>query len=155
MMHMVERSSFINTASPATLLSFANSVSTINKRYVDHLRGDNILRDKSYGFRSASSTADILSVITRRINKECNGCFIMKVSDLDNPKDFSRFAAQTTSLLDERSPLSSPFQQVVPCGSLLLSILLKPTRWMSALPSFAFSFCFIWYTYLEIFSDYL
>lgn len=101
------------------LVSLANSVSLINKRFVDHLTGNNILSGKYYGFRSATSTAEVPSVIKQRIDKVFNDCCIVEVSDLDIWKDFERFAAQTLtpSFLDELSPLSTPLQEVVPWGS--------------------------------------
>lgn len=75
------------TAHTASLYRQANFLSVIskhseaiiNKKVVDHLSRNNFLRDKPYRFRSAQSTADILTAITHRIMVALDNKYISRI----------------------------------------------------------------------------
>lgn len=50
----------------------------INKKVVENLNRNNLLSNKQYGFCSARSTANVLTVITHRISEIAENKFIMR-----------------------------------------------------------------------------
>ncbi|MEL7340328.1 MAG: reverse transcriptase family protein, partial [Bacteroidota bacterium] len=77
---------------PISLLSVISKLfeSVINKRILDHLNRNNLLSDVQYGFRSARSTADVLTVITHRISEAMAMGNHSRVIALDISKAFDK-----------------------------------------------------------------
>ena len=62
----------------------------MNRRVLNHLDKNNLLSDVQYGFRSARSTADVLTVITHRISKTLASGQLCRVTALDISKAFDK-----------------------------------------------------------------
>ena len=62
----------------AQLFPFVESIDSIavmNRRILGHLTKNNLLSDSQYGFRSARSTADALTVFTHRVSQALHDNF--------------------------------------------------------------------------------
>ena len=77
---------------PITLLSVVSKVfeRLINDRLVLHLEKAGVFSDFQYGFRSARSTADLLTVLTERIARSLNSSGATRAISLDISKAFDR-----------------------------------------------------------------
>lgn len=62
----------------------------INNRLVQHLEATNLFSDYQYGFRSARSTADLLTVITERVYRSLDKCGGAQAVALDISKAFDK-----------------------------------------------------------------
>ena len=77
---------------PISLLSVVSKVfeRLINDRLVLHLEKAGVFSDFQYGFRSARSTADLLTVLTERIARSLNSSGATRAISLDISKAFDR-----------------------------------------------------------------
>ena len=77
---------------PVSLLSVVSKVfeKLVNNRIVDHLEKCGIFSDFQYGFRSSSSTAALLTVVSDRIARAFNGSGATQTVTLDISKSFDR-----------------------------------------------------------------
>ena len=77
---------------PVSLLSVVSKVfeKLVNNRIVDHLEKCGIFSDFQYGFRSSSSTAALLTVVSDRIARAFNGSGATQAVTLDISKSFDR-----------------------------------------------------------------
>ena len=77
---------------PISLLSIMSKLleAVINHRVTKHLSTHNLLSDFQYGFRSARSTADVLTVITHRISQALDKGFGARAIALDISKAFDK-----------------------------------------------------------------
>ena len=59
---------------PVNLLSVVSKVfdKLVNNRIFDHLKKCGLFSDFQYGFRSSQSTADLLTVVSDRVARDCN-----------------------------------------------------------------------------------
>ena len=62
----------------------------VNNRIVHHLEKCGIFSDFQYGFRSSRSTADLLTVVSDRIDRAFNGSGATRAVALDMFKAFDR-----------------------------------------------------------------
>lgn len=62
------------------------SISKINNKVIEKLKKNNLLNGNHYGFSSAWSTADVLTVIIPEISKALDSKFITKTIALDISK---------------------------------------------------------------------
>ena len=61
-----------------------------NNKIVDHLEKCGLFSDFQYGFRSSSSTADLLTVLSDRTARVFNRCRATRAVALDISKAFDR-----------------------------------------------------------------
>ena len=77
---------------PISLLSVVSKLfeAVINQRLIKHLSDNELLSDVQYGFRSARSTADVLTVISHRISQALDNGFESRAIALDISKAFDK-----------------------------------------------------------------
>ena len=77
---------------PVSLLSVVSKVfeKLVNNRIVDHLQKSGLLSDFQYGFRSSPSTADLLTVVSDRIDRAFNRSGTTRAVTLDIFKAFDK-----------------------------------------------------------------
>ena len=77
---------------PISLLCIISKIfeSVLNRHVIKYLSKNNLLSDVQYGFRSARSTADVLTVITHRISEALDSSFDGRVIALDISKAFDQ-----------------------------------------------------------------
>ena len=77
---------------PISLLSVISKLfeAVMNRRILGHLTKNNLLSDSQYGFRSARSTADALTVITHRVSQALHDNLHARAVALDISKAFDK-----------------------------------------------------------------
>ena len=77
---------------PISLLSVISKIfeSILNRHILNHLSKNNLLVDVQYGFRSARSTADVLTVISHRISEALDSTYDARAIALDISKAFDQ-----------------------------------------------------------------
>ena len=77
---------------PFILFSGVNKVfeTLVNNRIIDHLEKCGSFSDVQHGFRSSRATADLLTVVSGRVDRAFNRSGAARAVELDIPKAFER-----------------------------------------------------------------